>query len=89
MSLEALSEMVKKQLPGTIYRCKGVVYAAESPDHRVILQVVGRRTDVSQGDSWGEEIPSTRIVAIGAPDSLDPEALTAQFDACIRESVAE
>ncbi len=66
LSLEALNEMVKKRLPGNIYRCKGVVYAAESPERRAVLQVVGRRADVALDEEWGETKPRTQIVAIGA-----------------------
>jgi len=88
LSLEALNEMVKKRLPGNIYRCKGVVYAAENPERRAVLQVVGRRADVALDEEWGETKPRTQIVAIGAPGSIDPQALTAQFEACISKAVA-
>ena len=88
ISLEALREMVKKSLPGNIYRCKGVVYAAENPERRAVLQVVGRRSDVTLGDDWGSTRPHTQIVAIGAPGSIDPEVLNKQFERCIREPVA-
>lgn len=83
LSLDALNEMIKKQLPGNIYRCKGVVYADENPERRAVLQVVGRRADVTLGEPWGETTPRTQIVAIGAPGSIDKEALTAQFEACL------
>jgi G3E family GTPase len=83
ISLDALNEMVKKQLPGNIYRCKGVVYAAENPERRAVLQVVGRRADVALGEEWEDVRPRTQIVAIGAPGSINPEALTEQFEACI------
>jgi len=83
ISLEALTQMVKKRLPGNIYRCKGVVYAAENPERRAILQVVGRRSDVALGEEWNGGAPRTQIVAIGAPGSIDPEALTHQFDSCL------
>ena len=79
--------MVKKKLPGNIYRCKGVVYAAENPERRAVLQVVGRRADVSLGEEWGDVSPRTQIVAIGAPGSIDPNTLTEQFEACIVEPV--
>lgn len=85
ISLDELNEMVKKRLPGNIYRCKGVVYAAESPERRAVLQVVGRRSDVSLDVEWGDTKPHTQIVAIGAPDSIDPDMLTAEFNACIIE----
>jgi G3E family GTPase len=83
LSLEALREMVKKKLPGTIYRCKGVVYAAETPERRAVLQIVGRRTDVALEDEWGERSPRTQIVAIGAHGGIDAEELRDRFDACI------
>ena len=56
-ALEALREMVRKQLPASIYRCKGIVFAAESPDSRLALQVVGRRTEIAELDPWGERKP--------------------------------
>ena len=52
LSLEALKQMVKRQLPGAVYRCKGVVYTADAPNRRAVLQVVGRRSDVSLIDDW-------------------------------------
>ena len=88
-SLEALTEMVKKELPANIYRCKGVVYAADTPDQRVVLQVVGRRADVSLLDEWGDRTPRTQIVAIGSEGSINSEALTALFEACTLETVIE
>ena len=81
LTLDALKEMTRK-LPGAIYRCKGVVYAAEAPEHRVMLQVVGRRVDVSLLDGWNGRVPSTRIVAIGAPGCIDPADLHRRFDSC-------
>jgi G3E family GTPase len=75
--------MIKKRLPGNIYRCKGVVYAAENPERRAVLQVVGRRADVALDEAWGETRPRTQIVAIGASDSIDDTTLTALFDSCV------
>ncbi len=86
LSLEALADMVKKQLPGNIYRCKGVVYTTEHPGRRVILQAVGRRTDILLEDEWGDRTPRTQIVAIGAAGTIDPAALTAQFETCVVDS---
>lgn len=75
--------MVKRELPGSIYRCKGVVYAAEKPEQRAILQVVGRRSDISLGEAWDGDQPLTQIVAIGAPGGIDPDDLRSKFEACI------
>jgi len=85
LSLEALTEMVKRKLPGNIYRCKGIVYAIEAPERRAIVQVVGRRSDVALEDAWDGQKPSTRIVAIAARGTLDEQALTRLFDDCIAD----
>ena len=84
-SLPALRTMVRRELPGSIYRCKGIVFATESPDKRLSLQTVGRRTEISELDEWGDRKPRTRIVAIGAPGSIDEEELKEKFEACIYE----
>lgn len=85
MSLEAMRRMAKK-LPGSVYRCKGVVYSAEAPERRAVLQVVGRRSDVSLYDDWGDSLPLTQIVAIGAPGSINARDLTERFDACLSDN---
>jgi len=85
LSIEALRKMVQRELPVSIYRCKGIIYSADSPDKRLALQVVGRRTEISELDGWGERTPRTQIVAIGAPESMDKIALTALFDGCVVE----
>jgi G3E family GTPase len=88
VSLEALRKMVQKELPASVYRCKGIVFAADSPDKRFALQVVGRRTEVSELDEWGERTPYTKIVAIGSSNEVDPDSLTALFESCIFEPEA-
>jgi G3E family GTPase len=82
-SLEALRQMVRRELPASIYRCKGIVYAAEHPDKRLTLQVVGRRTEIYELDEWGERAPCTQIVAIGESGGIDAQELSNKFDACI------
>jgi G3E family GTPase len=72
--------MVRKKLPETVYRCKGVIYAVDVPKQRAVLQVVGRRADVTVLDEWNDRSPRRRIVAIGTPRSIDGEALKEQFD---------
>jgi hypothetical protein len=76
VSLKNLREMVRRELPASIYRCKGIVYAADSPDMRLTLQAVGRRTEIHELGEWGERTPRTQIVAIGAPGGINAEALT-------------
>ncbi len=82
LSLETVREMASK-LPANIYRAKGVIYTADAPDRRAVLQVVGRRVDISLEDEWGKRVPRTQIVAIGAPGAIDPEVLSDKFDQCV------
>ena len=82
-SLDALRQMVRRELPESIYRCKGIVYAADFPDKRFALQAVGRRTELSELDNWGDRTPYTHIVAIGS--SFDPQQLNRKFDECIKQ----
>jgi G3E family GTPase len=84
-SLEALRQMVRRELPASIYRCKGIVYAADHPDKRLTLQVVGRRTEIYELDDWGERAPCTQIVAIGESGGIDAKELSNKFDACIEQ----
>lgn len=79
--LEALRRMVRRELPASIYRCKGIVYVADCPDKRFSLQAVGRRTELSELDDWGKHPPCSQIVAIGA--SIDAEDLNSKFDSCL------
>ncbi len=81
-SLEALRETASK-LPANIYRAKGVIYTADEPERRAVLQVVGRRVDVTLEDEWGERPPRTQIVAIGAAGAIDREALHDNFERCL------
>jgi G3E family GTPase len=82
MVLEALREKLRK-LPGTIYRAKGFVYSRDAPRRRAVLQVVGRRVDISIEEEWGERAPRTQIVAIGAAGSIDASLLKKTFASCI------
>ena len=80
-SLKLLRQMVRRELPESIYRCKGIIFAADSPDKRLALQAVGRRTEISELDEWGERTRRTQIVAIGA--AIDAQELSNKFDACL------
>ena len=88
LSLDALRE-VASRLPVNIYRCKGVVHSAEAPHRRAVLQVVGKRVDISLEDVWGDRPPRTQIVAIGAAGSIDTRLLEETFAACISAGAAD
>src|SRR5262245_22752585 len=64
-SLAALREAASR-LPAGIYRAKGVIDTIEAPGRRAVLQVVGKRVDISLADEWGARNPRTQIVAIGS-----------------------
>jgi G3E family GTPase len=82
LALDALRETMRG-LPGAIYRAKGVVYTTDAPHRRAVLQVVGRRVDISLDEEWGDRVPWTQIVAIGAAGGIDPDQLEANVAACI------
>ena len=72
-----------RKLPGTVYRAKGVVYTTDAPQRRAVLQVVGRRVDISLQDEWGQRAPRTQIVAIGAAGGIDASLLKQAVASCI------
>jgi len=82
LGLEALRQAMRT-LPGAVYRVKGVVYAADAPYQRAVLQVVGRRVDISLQDEWGQRTRRTQVVAIGAAGGIDANLLEATFTSCI------
>ncbi len=82
LALEALRGALRK-LPGTVYRAKGVVYLSDAPRRRAVLQVVGRRVDISIQEEWGERAPRSQIVAIGAAGSIDASLLEKTFVSCM------
>ncbi len=79
---KALERMIKRELPSNIYRCKGFVCLDDDRDNRYVLQVVGRRVELTKDGSWGAEKPTNRIVAIAHKSTLDPQHLSGLFDAC-------
>lgn len=82
MSLEAL-RTAARALPASVYRAKGVIHSSDTPGRRAVLQVVGKRVDVSLGEAWGDKPPQTRIVAIGEAGTVDEELLRSKFEACL------
>jgi G3E family GTPase len=82
LALEMLRETMRK-LPGTVYRAKGVIYTTDAPQRRAVLQVVGRRVDISLQDEWSKRTPLTQIVVIGAAGSIDASLLEKTFASCI------
>ena len=71
------------KLPGTIYRAKGVIYSTDAPQRRAVLQVVGRRVDISIQEEWGRRTPHTQIIAIGAAGGIGARLLENVFASCV------
>lgn len=80
LSLESLEHMVKRQLPESVYRCKGIIHTVEDPTQRYSLQVVGRRTQITPIGEWRITPPTTEIVAIGK--DMDEHRLKSLFNSC-------
>lgn len=76
--LSGLREAIKR-LPGEVYRVKGFVFSEEDPEHRIVVQVVGKRIDIAREARWGDRKPETRLVAIGAPGAVSQDMLEAVF----------
>jgi hypothetical protein len=60
-----------------------VIYTADAPKRRAVLQVVGRRVDISLQEEWGQRAPRTQIVVIGAAGGIDVSLLEKTFASCI------
>lgn len=82
LSLEALREAARR-LPASVYRCKGVIYTADAPGHRAVLQMVGKRVNLIPDGAWVGRPPRTQIVIIGAAGTLEPELLLKTFASCM------
>lgn len=79
---KAIERMIKRELPANIYRCKGFLHLAEDPSHRYVLQVVGRRVQLTKDRPWGARTPQSRIVAIAHTTTLDAGHLDDLFGKC-------
>ena len=45
-----------------------MIGAGCATERRAVLQVVGKRVDISLADGWKGRRPQTQIVALGAPE---------------------
>jgi len=77
-------QLVFDGLPRTIYRAKGMLYLADYPDQKVILQMVGKRAALSFAGKWPDgEQPRTQVVMIASHGGMDVESLRAAFDGAL------
>jgi G3E family GTPase len=61
----AMAGVMAADLAARAVRAKGHVWLSDAPDQRHLYQQVGRRWTLVPDGGWGEDPPSTRIVAIG------------------------
>jgi G3E family GTPase len=81
LSLAAFQQWVQA-LPRTLYRGKGILSLADHPEHKVIFQMVGKRSTIELGKRW-EHKPISELVLIGEADALDQDTMAAGLRACL------
>lgn len=74
---------VFEQLPRAVYRAKGIVFLEELLGYKVLLQMVGKRSVLTDIGHWKSEDPCSEIIVIGSPGGLNADALQRAFDGCI------
>lgn len=78
LSLRKFQYFLDNQLPGSVFRAKGILWFDESPK-RHIFHLSGKRFSIDD-DEWKGE-PKTQLVLIG--QGLDHETLQTQLNNCL------
>lgn len=73
----AAVERLMAGLPAAVARAKGIVWLADDPGRRFVLQRVGGRWSLRPDRDWGPDQPGTRVELIGLVGSVDPAWLAA------------
>jgi G3E family GTPase len=68
-------------LPGSVYRIKGFIHTTEHPQHHVLVQAVGMRSDITPFNRMGAADPLSALVII-ADKAVDRAAVDAALDTC-------
>lgn len=79
---------VLKTLPTGIFRVKGVLWIAETPERRALLHLVGSRVHLTFGEPWGDTPPQSHLIGIGLPEAVNPDDLTQRFAACLTDGAS-
>ena len=86
LSAKAVQDMVS-HLPTSIYRAKGFLNLLESPYRAGVLQVVGKRANLTYlGQLWEDKTPFSQVIFIGAHGSLNPHEMEARLEACLAKN---
>lgn len=67
-------------LPDSVLRGKGVLRLADDPTRQTILQMVGRRIELSGGAPWGIVELRSDLVLLGTPEMPDDATLARLFE---------
>ena len=79
----SLLNQLLNHLPPELFRAKGFIYAKENPTKRLLLQMVGRRTVLSEERNWGEITPATQLVFIARKGTCNIEGIKKALDKCL------
>jgi G3E family GTPase len=86
LSAKAVQNMINS-LPTHIYRAKGFLYLLDSPYRAGVLQVVGKRANLTYlGKLWENTTPYSQVVFIGAHGSIQPDTMEAMMEACLAKN---
>jgi G3E family GTPase len=88
LSFKAFKQAIRT-LPSSIFRAKGIVYIADDPQQRAVLQMVGQRASITFNGPWQQnEKPHTQLVFIGGHGGINPAELAQRFEACLNDNVS-
>jgi len=73
---------VIRRFPESVYRCKGFVQLAVTPDECTLVQAVGRRATFTSIGPWKGAPVGADLVIIGAERGLETDDLRQQLDRC-------
>jgi G3E family GTPase len=71
-----------ERLPAGVLRAKGVLWLADRPDRRTVLQMVGRRWSLTADRPWGEAAPRSELVVIATAGAVRAPDLGRGLEAC-------
>lgn len=77
-----LERMVRTELPDSVYRCKGIIQT-DVKAKRHLIQIVGRRVNISELSESNTNEVMSQIVAIGNKNTMDEVHLDELFDKCL------
>jgi G3E family GTPase len=78
----AAVEAAIAEMPRSVYRIKGFLHGRDDPDHRLLVQAVGMRADITPFDEWPGDDRPTALVVIADERTVDRELVERLLDDC-------